>query len=124
MDGKSAFDVVDQTEVLAGLLDRDDIHKASRVCDVCSHFSVHFDKTLHQDHHGLTVVERILQSVSEEDDQRQAIACLVRTGGGFGCVGAVKLAQHPMMRRAETLLVFLWSSTHLDGFSEELLSRL
>ena len=63
VDGKAAFGIVDKTEVFASLLNRYDIHEASRVGGVGSYFAVDFDEALHHDGFGLTTVEGILQSV-------------------------------------------------------------
>ena len=68
--GKPALDVVDETEVLASLVDRDDVHEASWVGVVCSHLSVDLDEALHHDQGNLSASERILEAISEEDDER------------------------------------------------------
>jgi len=60
--GETTLGVVHKTEVLAGLLDADDVHEASRVSHVSSDLAVDLDKTLHEDGSGLAEVERILQS--------------------------------------------------------------
>lgn len=72
--GEAALGVVDQTEVLASLVDRDDIHEASWVGNVGADLAINLDEALHQDSIGLTAVESILETISEENDQGQAIA--------------------------------------------------
>jgi hypothetical protein len=49
--------------------------------------AVDLDKALHEDGVDLARVERILQAVAEEYDERQGVAELVRTGGGLGSIG-------------------------------------
>ena len=66
--------------MLAGLIDRDNVHVASWVCGVCSDFAVDFDEALHNDLLDLTPVEGILETISDEDDERKAVAEFVRTG--------------------------------------------
>lgn len=107
VDGESALGVVDETEVLAGLLDGDDVHEARGVGGVGADLAVDLNQSLHQDGLGLTVVESILEAVSDEDDQRHAVAELVRTGRGLGSVGAGQLVKQPVRGGAEALLVLL-----------------
>jgi hypothetical protein len=79
VDGETALGVVDQTEVLASLLDRDDVHETRRVGDIGSHFAINLDETLHQDSIGLSVVQGVLEAVSQEDDQGKAVALFLST---------------------------------------------
>ncbi len=58
--GEAAFGVIYQPEMLAGLLDRDDVHVACRVGDVGAHFSVYFDQALHDDGFRFARVEGVL----------------------------------------------------------------
>jgi len=64
VDGETALGVVDETEVLASLLDGDDIHETSWVGSVGANLAVDLDKTLHDNGLGLAGVERILQSIT------------------------------------------------------------
>lgn len=65
VDGEAALGVVDEAEVLAGLLDADDVHEAGGVGGVGADFVVDFDEALHQDGVGLAGVERILQAIGQ-----------------------------------------------------------
>jgi len=87
VDGEAALGVVDQTEVLASLLDGDDVHQSRGEGGVGADLAIDLDEALHEDGIDLTGVERILQAVAEEDDEREGVAELVRTGGGLGSVG-------------------------------------
>jgi len=111
VDGESALGVVDKSEILAGLLDRDNILEARGVVGVSADFAVDLDEALHHDGFGFARVERILESVevaivsdlsfhqkkifvhscylpvADEDDQGHAIAELVRARRRFGSVG-------------------------------------
>jgi len=60
MDGEAALGIVNQTEVLAGLLDADDIHEACWVGGIGSDLAINLDQALHDDGLGLARVERIL----------------------------------------------------------------
>jgi len=60
VDGEAALDIVQQTEVLAGLLDGDDIHVSSRVGGVGADLSIDFDQALLDDCGDLTSSKRVL----------------------------------------------------------------
>lgn len=107
VDGESSLGVVDQTEVLAGLVDGDDVHEARGVGDVGSDLAVNLDQTLHENGLGLAVVQRVLEAVANEDDQREGIASLVRTGRGLGGVDTGKFVEKPVRGGAKALLVLL-----------------
>ncbi|KAL2291659.1 hypothetical protein FJTKL_11881 [Diaporthe vaccinii] len=111
VDREAALGVVDEAEVLAGLLDGDDVHEAGRVGHVGADLAVDLDQALHQDRLDLTAIEGVLEAVADEDDEGQAVASLVRTGGGLGGVGAGQLVQQPVLGRTEALLVLLSCSS-------------
>lgn len=92
VDGEAALGVVDQTEVLASLLNGDDIHQSSGEGAVSADLAVDLDQTLHKDGVDLAGVERILKTVAEEDDEGKGVAELVRTGRGLGGVGTCGLS--------------------------------
>ena len=87
VDGEAALGVVDQAEVLARLLDRNDVHQARGEGGVGADLAVNLDEALHEDGIDLAGVERVLQTVTEENDQRQRVAELVGTGGCLGSIG-------------------------------------
>jgi len=107
VDGEAALGVVDETEVLASLLDGDDVHEAGWVGGVGADLSVDLDQALHDDGLGLASIESILQAVTDEDDQRHAVAELVWTGGWARSVGTGQFVQEPVGWRAQALLVLL-----------------
>jgi hypothetical protein len=107
VDGETALGVVDEAEVLASLLDGDNIHEASGVGHVGTDLAVDLDQALHQDSPGLAEVERILESVADEDDQGHAVAELVRTGGRAGSIDTRQLVEKPVRGGAKALLVLL-----------------
>jgi hypothetical protein len=55
VDGETSLGVVDETEVLSGLLDRDDVHESGGVGRVGADLSVDLDQALHDDGLDLTV---------------------------------------------------------------------
>jgi len=79
VNSESALGIVNESEVLAGLLDRDHVHEAGWVSGICSHFPVDLDESLHDDLGDFPAIEGVLQSVSKEHNKRQAVPLLVRT---------------------------------------------
>ena len=67
MDSESALDVVEQTEVLAGLLERDDVLETAGVGVVGADLAVDLDKTLSDNEGDLTASQSVLELVAEED---------------------------------------------------------
>lgn len=67
VDGEAALVVVEQAEELARLLNRDDVHEASRVGRVGANLAVDLDETLGDDQSDLSSRQRILQAVAKED---------------------------------------------------------
>ena len=107
VDGVAALGVVYEAEVLAGLVDGDDVHEAGRVGHVGSDLAVDLDEALHEDGLGLAVVQCILEAVSHKDDEGEGIAGLVWTGRGLGSVDTGELVEEPVRGGAEALLVLL-----------------
>jgi len=60
VDGEATLGIVDETEVLLGLLDADNIHEASGVCSVGSDLAINLDQALHDNGLSLARVEGIL----------------------------------------------------------------
>jgi len=107
-----ALGVVQQPKVLLSLINLDNVHEASREEHVGAHLAVHLDEPLHRDHLSLLVVESILQAVSEQDDQRHALAALVRTRRRPWGEHALQLVQHPVGGCEHALQVLLRSPRH------------
>ena len=122
VDGEATLGVVDEAEVLARLLDADDVHEAGWVGWVGAHFAVDFDEALHHDGFGFAGVEGVLETgrtalsvpflfhevvcvdmaripIPNEHNQGHAIPQLVRTGAGFGRIGTAELVEQPMRWR-------------------------
>ena len=128
VDSETALGVVDKAEVLASLLDGDDVHEASRVGRVSADLAIDLDQALHDNGLHLATVEGVLQTVkkstlvsldsrmllplprllwefsrrvpvADEDNERHAVAQLVRTRGGLGRIAAAELVEQPVARR-------------------------
>lgn len=107
VNGEAALGVVNQTEVLASLLDADDIHETSWVGGISSDLAIDLDQALHDNSLGLAGVESILETISDEDDQGHAITELVRTSRRTRSIGTGEFVEEPMRWSAKALLVLL-----------------
>lgn len=58
-------------------------HETSREAVVSADLVVDLDKTLHKDSLDFAAVKGVLETVSQENDERQALAGLVGTGAGL-----------------------------------------
>lgn len=128
VDGETALGVVDETEVLACLLDGDDVHVAGWVGRIGADLAIDLDQALHDNRLGLAAIEGVLQTIREdmsvwvllledlcvlaawrvleygipvanEDDQRHAVAQLVRTWRGLGRIATAELVEQPVRWR-------------------------
>jgi len=111
---KSTFDIVEKSEELTSLLDRDHIHETSRVCLVGTYTTIDLDQSLHHDLGDVRVIERILETISEENGEGQAFAQLVWAWGGSWSKCTTEFVQHPMFGRIETLQMLLRTSNHFE----------
>ena len=76
---KSTFLVVHQTEVFVRLFNFDNVHDTARIALLHSNFTVNLDQALLKNRRDFLVVQRVLQTVSQDQAQREAFARLVRT---------------------------------------------
>jgi len=111
VDDESAFGVVDESEVLVGLLKRDDIHESGWVLDISSHLSVDLDHAAHHDLLALLAGEGVVESVSDEDGQWQALSELVGSGVGSEAENSASFGEHPVVRGRQGFEMFLRSSS-------------
>ncbi|KAJ8539096.1 hypothetical protein ON010_g12774 [Phytophthora cinnamomi] len=112
---EAALRVVQQAELVARLGQLHHVHEAGREVRVHAHLAVHLDALLHADHGDLLLGQGVLKAVAQDDDERQALAQLVRARRRARRPDAVQLAQHPVLGRAHALQVLAGSTRHLDG---------
>jgi len=96
---EATLGIVDETEVLASLLNADDVHETCGVCGVGADLAIDLDQALHDNGLDLTSIESVLQAVAEEDNERKTVAEFVRTSRGTGCVCSGELVKKPVGRR-------------------------
>ena len=63
VDGEATLCIIDQTEVLVGLFDGDNIHEAGRIGRIGPHLAIDLDQPLHDNRFYLTTIESILETV-------------------------------------------------------------
>ena len=80
MDGETTLDIVEETEVLARLLDGDDVHEAGGEGLVSADLAVDLDETLLDNSSDLLAGEGVLHAVTQEDGEGEGLAELVRAG--------------------------------------------
>lgn len=84
VDGESTLDIVKESEVFTGSLNRDDIHESSWESLVGSDLSVDLDESLLNNGSNLSAGKGVLQSVSKEDGEGEGLSELVRSGRRSG----------------------------------------
>lgn len=119
--------VVENSEVLTGLGNAHDVHDAEGEAGISPDFVVNLDQAflILNDLHSLLATESVVESVSQKDGQRNALAALVGASRGSSSVNTTELVQHPVGGSCHSLLVLLGSSrlhsqipsatTHLQG---------
>ena len=113
VDSETTLGVPQESEVLVGLLDLDNIHETSGESHVSSDLAVNSDQLLHNDHLSLVVSQSVLESVSQKDDQRKRSSDLVGTSRRLGGPLSAELIEHPVAGCCVSLQMLLWSTSHL-----------
>lgn len=116
VNGETSLDIVQQPEVFAGLFDRDDILESGGVRRVCSDFSIDSDESLHENSFDFSAVQRVLQSIPQEDNEWQTFAKLMRTCRRSWCVSSTKFVEQPMRRGRKTFQMLLRSTRHFWSY--------
>jgi len=91
VDDESALGVIDESEVLVGLLEGDNIHETGWVLDVSSDLAVDLDHLAHHDLLALVSGKGVVESVSDEDGEWEALSELVWAGIGSEAENATGL---------------------------------
>lgn len=77
VDNKAALNVVKDAEVLASLLNLDNIHEAGGVVGIGANLSIDLNQALHNDAVDLTLVQGVLETVADKHDEGKALTELV-----------------------------------------------
>merc|ERR1719461_1468741 len=114
VNGESPLHVVDDAEVLSGLLDLDDIHESGGELGVSASLAINLDEPLLQDGLDLLGAQSVLQTVPDEQSDGQGGALLVGAGPRLDGKHSSQFVQHPGLGRGEPLQVTLGSTGHFD----------
>lgn len=72
-------------------------HEAGGIGGISAHLAVNLDQTLHDNFGHLSAVQSVLETVSQEDQQRQRLAQLVWTGRWTWGENTAQFVQHPCL---------------------------
>mmetsp|Transcript_10658 Transcript_10658/g.17650 ORF Transcript_10658/g.17650 Transcript_10658/m.17650 type:complete len:201 (+) Transcript_10658:305-907(+) len=108
---ETSLGVEKKTETVSGLLELNHVHETRWEVVVGSDLSVDLDTTFHANLHALLVGEGILEAVTEDNRDREALTQLVRSSGRSRGPDSTHFAEVPMLRSMETLQMFLWSAS-------------
>jgi len=100
---KATFGVVEETEVFTCLGHGDDVHETSGVVEVSTDFAINSDVASLNDGHGFLAGESVLQTVLQNEAQREAVSHFVGTSGGTRSPSTAHFGEHPMLGGIQTL---------------------
>jgi len=103
VDGESSLGVIQKSEGLVCGVDADDVLETSRVGGVSSDLSIDLDVSFLDDDLGLATGEGVLQSVSQQDGERETLSQLVGSRRGTRGKNSGELVQHPLAGSVKTL---------------------
>jgi hypothetical protein len=115
--GEASLNIVEDSEVLSGLGDGDDVHESEGESVVSTDLVVHSDVSvilIFADLKALSTGESVLQSGSEEDRHGDALSHLVGTGGRSGGVNTSKFGQEPVLGSEHALHMLFGTSSHCE----------
>ena len=98
VEDETTLDIIEKTETISTTIESDDIHETSRVGRVGTDLTIDLDKTLHTDHLDFMVGESVLQTVTDNEEERQAFSLLVGTAGRLRSPNTTHLVKHPVLR--------------------------
>lgn len=114
--GEASLNIVEDSEVLSGLGDGDDVHESEGVSVVSTDLVVHSDVSvilIFADLKALSTGESVLQSGSEEDRHGDALSHLVGTGGRSSGVNTSEFGQEPVLGSEHALHMLFGTSSLL-----------
>ena len=103
VEDETTLDIIEETETISTAIEGDDIHETSRVGGVGADLAIDLNKTLHADHLDFMIGESVLQTVTDNEEERQAFSLLVGTAGRLRSPNTTHLVKHPVLRGIQTL---------------------
>jgi len=105
----TSLNIEKKTEDISRLLELDDVHESSGEMLVGADLSVNLNASLETDLLALLSGEGVLEFVTEDDSEGEALALLVGTGSCLRCPDTSHLVKSPMLGCIDTLKVLLES---------------
>ena len=112
VEDKTSLGVVKETETITRLLKLDNVHETSGVVEVGTDLAVDLDTTFQADLLAFLSGQGVLETLTKDDGNGEALALLVGTGGGLGSPDSAHLSEVPVTGRIEALEVLLGSARH------------
>ena len=82
-------------------------HETGGEGGVGAHLAIDLHQTLHADHLHFVIRQSVLQTVADDQQQRQALSLLVGTAARLRSPHTAHLVQHPVLRGVQTLHMLL-----------------
>lgn len=110
--GEAALDVVKDAESLLHLGDLENVHEANGEGRVCAWLTVDQDVLVLKDHVGLGVGVGVVEAITQDEDERDALAKTMRAVCGPGGPDTAHLIKEPVLRCVKALKVLTGSAGH------------
>jgi len=110
VEHEASLNVEKHTEVLVGLVEGDDVVESTWEVGVSAAAAVDLHETHHANLLHLLLGEGILETVTEDEHQREALTELVWAGRWAWCPGAAHLVEHPVLGGIKPFQMLLWTT--------------
>ena len=110
VEHKASLGIVEETEEIPTLLEGDNIHKTGGVVVISADLSVNLDTTLHANLLAFLSSQSVLETLSEDDGNRETLALLMGSLAGLWGPHTTHFAEIPVAGRIEALEMFLRSA--------------
>jgi hypothetical protein len=114
VEHKASLGIVEETEEIPTLLEGDNIHKTGGVVMISANLSVNLDTTLHADLLAFLSGQSVLETLSEDDGNRETLTLLMGSLAGLWGPHTTHFAEIPVAGRIEALEMFLRSARHFN----------
>jgi len=95
VEDEATLDIVQDSEIVIGLFNGQDVHEAGRIFDVSADTAINFDETLHDDLGNFASSKGVLELIPKNKRHWKRLAQPVRTGSGTGGEHTSQFVQHP-----------------------------
>ena len=115
LEDELALGVVEDSEVLAGLLDGDDVHYSSWEGGVSSNFPIDFYAAflIFHNHRDFSIIEGIFKTIPQNHCQGNRLSQFVGTGSGSGSPDSSSFGKHPAGGSGNFVNMFFGASSHI-----------